>query len=120
MELGVSRMPIREGIRRLESEGLIDGKPHCGAAVAALRAEDVREIAQMRAAREAKAAVAETASELTSGKRVVFTGPLKDNKGKVILAAGQSLGVMDPIFGKMNYLLDGVIGAISRLRSPPS
>ena len=120
MELGVSRMPIREGIRRLESEGLIDGKPHCGAAGAALRAEDVREIAQMRAAREAKAAVAETASELTSGKRVVFTGPLKDNKGKVILAAGQSLGVMDPIFGKMNYLLDGVIGAISRLRSPPS
>lgn len=51
-ELGVSRMPIREGIRRLESEGLIDFKPHCGAAVAALHVEDIREIAQMRAALE--------------------------------------------------------------------
>jgi DNA-binding GntR family transcriptional regulator len=51
-DLGVSRMPIREGIRRLESEGLIDFKPHCGAAVAPLRAEDIREIAQMRVALE--------------------------------------------------------------------
>jgi basic membrane protein A len=59
-----------------------------------------------------KTAVGVAVSELTSGKRVVFTGPLKDNKGHEILAAGQSLGVMDPTLGKMNYLLDGVIGSI--------
>jgi DNA-binding GntR family transcriptional regulator len=51
-DLGISRMPIREGIRRLESEGLVDFKPHCGAVVAPLRAEDVREIAEMRVALE--------------------------------------------------------------------
>jgi DNA-binding GntR family transcriptional regulator len=51
-ELGVSRMPIREGIRQLEAEGLVDFVPHRGAAVAPLRAEDVREIAEMRMALE--------------------------------------------------------------------
>ena len=61
---------------------------------------------------ELRIAVDRAASELTSGKRVVFAGPLKDNKGNEILAAGQSLGAMDPRLGKMNYLLDGVIGSI--------
>jgi DNA-binding GntR family transcriptional regulator len=51
-DLGVSRMPIREGIRRLEAEGLVDFEPHCGAVVSPVRPEDVREIAQMRAALE--------------------------------------------------------------------
>ncbi len=51
-DLGVSRMPVREGIRRLESEGLVDFVPHCGAVVSPLRPEDAREIAQMRAALE--------------------------------------------------------------------
>ena len=51
-DLGVSRMPIREGIRQLEAEGLVDFVPHRGAAVAPLRAEDVREIAEMRMALE--------------------------------------------------------------------
>jgi DNA-binding GntR family transcriptional regulator len=51
-DLGVSRMPIREGIRRLEAEGLVDFVPHCGAVVSPLRPGDILEIAQMRAALE--------------------------------------------------------------------
>ena len=51
-DLGVSRMPIREAIRRLEAEGLVDFEPHCGAVVSPLRPDDVREIAQMRVALE--------------------------------------------------------------------
>jgi len=47
-DLGLSRMPIRESIRRLETEGLVDFTPHCGAVVATLRPDDIREIAQMR------------------------------------------------------------------------
>ena len=47
-DLGVSRMPIRESIRRLETEGLVDFVPHCGAVVATLLVDDIRELAQMR------------------------------------------------------------------------
>jgi len=62
---------------------------------------------------EVKTAVETTAAELTSGKRVVFSGPLKDNKGVEVIPAGQSLAVTDPALGKMNYLLDGVVGSLS-------
>lgn len=42
--LGMSRTPIREAIRRLKSEGLIETVPYKGAYVKALSRNDVREI----------------------------------------------------------------------------
>jgi basic membrane protein A len=60
-----------------------------------------------------RAAVNTAAAELASGKRFVFSGPLKDNKGNVILAAGQRLDVADPSLGSMDYLVEGVSGSIS-------
>ena len=58
-------------------------------------------------------AVGAAAAELASGKRFVFNGPLKDNKGKVILAAGQHLDVTDPSLLSMDYLVEGVNGALA-------
>lgn len=49
---GVSRMPVREALRRLEAEGLVDFVPHKGAVAASLSAEDAEEIAAMRVAAE--------------------------------------------------------------------
>jgi DNA-binding GntR family transcriptional regulator len=46
--LGVSRMPVREALRRLEAEGLVDFQPHKGAVVAELSPEEVEEIYEMR------------------------------------------------------------------------
>jgi len=66
------------------------------------------------AANEAtRKAVDTAASELAAGKKFVFTGPLKDNKGKVLLAAGQHLDVTDPSLLSMDYLVEGVNGALT-------
>ncbi|MDO9089632.1 MAG: BMP family ABC transporter substrate-binding protein, partial [Burkholderiaceae bacterium] len=39
-------------------------------------------------------------------------GPLKDNKGKEIIAAGKSFKQTDLELEKMNYLVEGVNGSI--------
>ncbi len=44
---------------------------------------------------------------------MIFKGPLKDNKGNVVIAAGVNRGQTDPELEKMNYLVEGVIGATS-------
>ena len=50
--LGISAIPIREALRQLEAEGLVDFVPRHGATVAALSADEVIEISEMRAVLE--------------------------------------------------------------------
>jgi simple sugar transport system substrate-binding protein len=52
-------------------------------------------------------------AKLTAGDYVIYKGPLKDNKGKMVIAAGIDRGQTDPELEKMNYLVEGVIGATS-------
>ncbi len=52
-------------------------------------------------------------AKLTDGSYVIFKGPLVDNKGKTVIASGVSRGQTDPELEKMDYLVDGVIGATS-------
>jgi simple sugar transport system substrate-binding protein len=52
-------------------------------------------------------------AKLTDGSYAIFKGPLVDNKGKTVIAAGVSRGQTDPELEKMDYLVDGVIGATS-------
>jgi DNA-binding GntR family transcriptional regulator len=47
-ELGISRTPVRDALRRLQSEGLITITPNSGARVASWSAEELDEIAHMR------------------------------------------------------------------------
>jgi DNA-binding GntR family transcriptional regulator len=47
-ELGVSRIPVREALRRLESEGLVVIRPHSSARVAKLDFAECEEIYKMR------------------------------------------------------------------------
>lgn len=54
--LGVSAGPVREAIRRLTGEGLIEIEPHRGASVRAFKSRDVREIFQLREVIEGLAA----------------------------------------------------------------
>jgi simple sugar transport system substrate-binding protein len=50
---------------------------------------------------------------LTAGTYVIFKGPIADNKGATVIASGVSRGQTDPELEKMNYLVEGVIGATS-------
>ncbi len=47
-ELGLSRTPVREAVKRLESEGLLQSIPNRGTFVAELTARDISEIYQVR------------------------------------------------------------------------
>ncbi len=43
----------------------------------------------------------------------IFKGPITDNKGKTVIAAGTDRGQKDPELEKMDYLVEGVIGAVA-------
>jgi len=72
-QLGISRMPVRSGLRQLESEGLVEFHPYRGAAVRLLSAREIAEIYELRIVLESRlleAAVtnlsAERVDELTA------------------------------------------------------
>ncbi|MBI1622374.1 GntR family transcriptional regulator [Aquamicrobium zhengzhouense] len=54
-EFGTSHVPVREAFRRLEAQGLVVSEPRRGVRVAGFSLEEVREVAEMRAALEALA-----------------------------------------------------------------
>jgi DNA-binding GntR family transcriptional regulator len=53
-ELEVSRTPVREAMRRLESEGFIEVRPHHGAFIAKVSQQDIREVYEIRRLLEAE------------------------------------------------------------------
>ncbi len=53
VELGVSRIPVREALRRLEAEGLVELNPHYGAVVSSLSLDEITELFDLRAMIEA-------------------------------------------------------------------
>lgn len=51
-EFGVSHVPVREALRRLEARGLVVSEPRRGTRVAGFSVDEIREVAEMRAALE--------------------------------------------------------------------
>src|SRR5450432_2502956 len=49
-------------------------------------------------------------AKFMDGKMVVYKGPLKDNTGKVVIAAGVEQKQTDIALEKMDYLVEGVVG----------
>jgi len=62
---------------------------------------------------EAKKKADEVKAALMAGNYVIFKGPIADNKGSTVIAAGVARGQTDPELEKMSYLVEGVIGATS-------
>jgi simple sugar transport system substrate-binding protein len=53
----------------------------------------------------------EIKGKLISGGYAIFKGPLKDNKGKTVIAAGVSRGQNDVELEKMDWLVESVVGS---------
>jgi basic membrane protein A and related proteins len=49
-------------------------------------------------------------AKFMAGTMVIYKGPLKDNTGKVVIAAGSEQKQTDINLEKMDYLVDGVVG----------
>ena len=52
-------------------------------------------------------------AKLVGGDYVIFKGPIADNKGKTVIGAGTERGQKDAELEKMDYLVEGVLGATS-------
>jgi simple sugar transport system substrate-binding protein len=91
----VSGAPFKNFVRGGMKEGFVKMSPY-GTAVsdAAKKKADSIHAAMMK------------------GEYVIFKGPLNDNGGKEVIAAGASLKQTDPVLEQMNYLVEGVIGKI--------
>jgi len=59
------------------------------------------------AKKDADAALA----KFKDGSMVIYKGEIKDNTGKVVVAAGSELKQQDPVLEQMNYLVEGVVGS---------
>jgi simple sugar transport system substrate-binding protein len=51
-------------------------------------------------------------AKMVKGDYVIFKGPMLDNAGKTVIAAGVTYGQQDIALEQMNYLVKGVVGKI--------
>lgn len=58
----------------------------------------------------AKTAAEAAKAKLLDGSLVIFKGELKDNKGNVVIPAGQQYALQDPRLEKMDWLVEGIVG----------
>ncbi|MSP21063.1 MAG: BMP family ABC transporter substrate-binding protein [Alphaproteobacteria bacterium] len=60
---------------------------------------------------EARMAADATKTKFMAGGFSIFKGPLLDNKGATVIAAGKDIAQTDIVLEKMDYLVQGVIGS---------
>ncbi len=90
-ELGVSRTPVREAIRKLELEGFVVMVPRKGAYVAGISLKDIADVFEVRAALEALAAG--LAAERVTGDELEELERILVRKAKIIEDENLSLFV---------------------------
>jgi basic membrane protein A len=88
------------------------GKPHPNFLRGGLKEGFVKMSAYGPAVTDAaKKQADDTKAKMLAGSFDIFKGPLKDNKGKEVIAAGKVIKQTDLELEKMNYLVEGVQGS---------
>jgi simple sugar transport system substrate-binding protein len=91
----------------------IAGKPMVNFLRGGLKEGFVKTSAYGKAASEhARKAADAVKAQMMKGDYVIFKGPLKDNAGKTVIAAGTAQKQTDTVLEQMNYLVEGVIGKV--------
>jgi DNA-binding GntR family transcriptional regulator len=95
VELGVSRIPVREALRQLEAEGLVTFNPHRGAIVSTLSLKQISELFELRAEIEGdlirRAVPHMTAEDHARGDEILDAYEVALHRGQV------------PVWGALNW-----------------
>lgn len=112
---GTSRIPVREALRALEYEGLVDSEPHRGFTVTSLDADDVEEVYDLRILLESHAL--RLAMPLITDEDLEELGVLYEQMVNAANADAQ-LAARERFYTRL-YSFTGrprLVGLISRLR----
>jgi DNA-binding GntR family transcriptional regulator len=99
LQFDVSQTPVREALRRLESEGLVVSDPHRGATVAEARAGSVEENYQIRAALESLGA--RLAAKSINEKQLAHLSELNET----MRAVGEADAAYAPLNRKFHFFI---------------
>lgn len=88
-QLGISRGPVREAIRRLSSSGLAVYEPNAGARVVSLNEDDVAQLYEVREALESRAAGL-AALHMTAEERATLLATLDEHEARMTSANSTS------------------------------
>lgn len=94
---GVSRVPVREALRTLESEGFVRTRRHAGASVAEPTAQEAGDLLEIRALLE-PLAVARAAQRRTEQQLRVLRGLVRLGQGRVRQGESADLPALDGWF----------------------
>jgi len=95
------------------TQAVLDGSWKCGSLWGGVKERMVRiEAFGPKVPRKVQDEVLERQKDIAAGKLHPFAGPITDNEGKTVIAAGQQLS--DEQILTMNYLVSGVVGKVSK------
>jgi DNA-binding GntR family transcriptional regulator len=86
-QVGLSRTPVREAIRKLSSEGLLVMRPHLGAVVPSWSQEELEDVFFLRALLESRAA--ERAAVRLKTANIEILQGLADEMAEIVLARAE-------------------------------